>query len=189
MRTCDRPQPPQSLLDRACIQSILGLRFFPLRRDNSSNLCISEAWLLGDDALIPFVVLGIDFANDLLDGLVGRGVAVLAVGDLEDVIAELGQDGGADVADLEREGGAGDGLDDDELVAEIADVAAPFLAGGAVGIFLGAVGEVQLAARDFLARAREKLRASGVAEPQRETQAWRGYARGLLLSNELLYVH
>jgi mono/diheme cytochrome c family protein len=45
------------------------------------------------------------------------------------------------------------------------------------------------AAREFLGRAREKLAAAGVAGPERETQAWRGYARGLFLSNELLYVH
>ncbi len=46
--------------------------------------------------------------------------------------------------------------------------------------------EEHAAAREFLARAREKLAASGVDDV--EARAWRSFVRGLWMSNELVYV-
>src|SRR5437868_1235900 len=111
------------------------------------HLDLRSLALLGKDLLVELHVLSHDVANGLLDAFKSGGFILCAVSDLDEVQAEVRDDDVADIAFFHGKGGLGKRLDHDELVGEGADIA-PLVFAGAIGVFLGGLGEVELAGRD-----------------------------------------
>src|SRR5262245_53979336 len=108
------------------------------------HLNLRRLFLLREDALLQLLFLGHHVADHFADFLEARRLAGRSVGDLDEMEAEIGRDDLRHLAFLRAEGGAGERLDDDELVREVAEVAALFPA-RAVGVFAGGVLEADLA--------------------------------------------